>query len=191
MPRILYSGTEPLGHDMAKARRLLSESAYPSGFSARLLVPPYPSFADETAVMLKSQLDVIGIRVQILKLEGAHFDATLDRGDYDMTLVSFTADTFDPAEATLYNVVSSGFLATMFGYRNPEVDALAAKAQAENDNVQRAALYRKIEQVVHDDGPHVPLFLMSRPVGLRQDVHNLIMLPNTDSYRLWEIWKSQ
>jgi peptide/nickel transport system substrate-binding protein len=189
MPRVLYSGTEPLAYDLAKARQLLSESAYPNGFSARLVVPPAPLSGD-TAVLLKSQLDALGLRVQIVTREWAHYNATLERGDFEMNVTPFVSDSFDPVEPTLFNVVSTGFLATRYGYKNLEVDALALRAQAENDPIQRAALYRKLEQVVREDGPYVPLYLTPVRVAMREDVRDLNLLPNSDQFRLWEAWKS-
>jgi peptide/nickel transport system substrate-binding protein len=189
MPRVLYSGTEPLGHDPAKARELLSESAYPSGFSGRLLIRSDEIFR-HTAVAVQSQLGALGIRLEIRQVEPAqHFDA-MRKGDWDMSVNIVSADSFDPVEWTLWNVVSTGFGATAAGYKNEEVDTLATKAQAENDPIQRAALYRTLEKVVRDDGPYVPLLIPSAVIATRQDVFDFTLLPNTDTYRLWDVWKS-
>jgi ABC-type transport system substrate-binding protein len=42
-------------------------------------------------------------------------------------------------------------------YHNPEVDRLLDKARAERDYLKRMEMYRKIEEIVLDDAPIVPM----------------------------------
>lgn len=190
LPRLLYTGEIPLSHDLAKAKQLLAESSFPSGFSVSLLIFSQ-SIQQQVAVLLRSQLDPLGIRVQIQQVESAQYWQRLQKKDTEMTVLGGRADTFDPAELTQFTVASGGFVAALNGYRNPDVDELISKAQAATSPKERAALYRQLEQLVLQDVPYVPLFLLAGRDAIRNNVHELTALPTSDTYRLWDVWKSQ
>jgi peptide/nickel transport system substrate-binding protein/oligopeptide transport system substrate-binding protein len=42
-------------------------------------------------------------------------------------------------------------------YHNPEVDRLLDRARAERDYLKRMEMYRKIEEIILDDAPIVPM----------------------------------
>jgi peptide/nickel transport system substrate-binding protein len=189
LPGLLYSSTEPMEHDVEKAKRLISESGYPNGLTFRLLIAP-GSESSATAVVLKKQLEPIGIRVDIAQLQLAEAVAKVKADEYELAIEGALADSFDPVEFTHFNLTSEGYAGFRYGYKNDEIDALALKAEAENDPIKRAADYRKLEQLANEVGPHIPLYVKTYISAARDNVHDVTMLRTSEQHRLWEIWKS-
>lgn len=190
LPQLLYSNDKPFVHDLAAAKRLLTESAYASGFSVSLLIFAN-SIQQQTAVLLKSQLEPLGIRIEIQQVESAQYWQRLQQGDTELTILGSRAVTADPAEPARFALMSDGFIATMNRVKNPTIDSLAAKAQAELDPGARIALYRQIEELALEDVPYVPLVVLTARDAVRTGVHGFKALPSSDTYRLWDVWKER
>lgn len=189
LPGLLYSSNEPMEHDVEKAKRLVSECGYPNGMTLRLVIGP-GSDLSATAVVLKKQLEPIGIRVDIAQMQVAEALANVKADEYELNISGALADSFDPVEFTHFNLTSAGYIGPLYGYKNDEIDALALKAEAENDPIKRAADYRKLEQLAIDVGPHIPLYVKTLVSAARDNVHDVAMLRTSEQHRLWEIWKS-
>src|SRR5215831_14439960 len=63
--------TPAYGYDPAKAKQLMSESKFPNGFKSKLTVVSGDTIGAQVADIVKAQLAVIGIDVEILQLENA------------------------------------------------------------------------------------------------------------------------
>jgi len=191
LPPMLHTDTEapPFRRDVEKARALLAESASPGGFSPRLVIPA-KDHARQLATLIKSQLEPLGIRMEIQQYEGVALAARVKEGDYEMRIGVETSDIVDPSQMVASNAVGTlGLTAASVGYDNPKVDALAAEAQAEIDPGRRAELYREIQRIVRDDAPYAPLYWPPARTAVREGVHGFAILP-TANYRLWEVWRS-
>lgn len=189
LPGLLYSSKEPFEHDVEKAKRLLSESGHPNGLTLRLVIGSFPP-AVSTAIVLQQQLELAGIRIDLSQLQYPELTARIKADEYELSIDGSLADSFDPVEYTMYNLTNAGYAGGRYGYKNDEIDALALKAEAENEPVQRAADYRKLEQLAIDVGPHIPLVIRMFISATRENVHDVTMLRTSESHRLWEIWKS-
>jgi len=191
LPKMLYTDTAapPLRRDVDKAKALLAESSAKEGISPRFVISP-SSYYRQIATLIKSQLEPLGILVQIQQIEGTSLWARVREGVYEMSLGIETSDIVDPSQMVASIVVGTlGLTAASAGYDNPKVDALAAEAQAELDGRRRGELYREIQQIVRDDAPYAPLFWSPERTAVRKGVHGFAVLP-TANYRLWEVWTS-
>ena len=146
-----------------RARQLLAESRYggdmdqfppiilsiPGGFGAAVGL--------DLEVILQAWQDELGIRVDIEQTEWATFLQDLHARRYQMFRVGWGADYPDP-ENFLDVLFYSDSENNQTNYHNPEVDALLKQARVENDQATRFGMYNRIEQMILDDAPWVPLW---------------------------------
>ena len=75
------------------------------------------------------------------------------------------------------------------GYHNPEVDRLLDRAKAERDYLKRMEMYRKIEGIVLEDAPIVPmvhhLFQMAYQPYVRGIEVNALGGPYIPMKKIW------
>lgn len=153
-------GKVSFGYQPKKAKELLWESGYPEGKG----IPPiefWSAAKSELAVreleMVKSYLSQIGIALNIqYETQWPKFQELLSSRKTPMFMYAWYADFPDP----------DNFLGTLFhsksnynytAYHNPEVDRLLERARAERDYLRRMEMYRKIEEIVLEDAPIVPM----------------------------------
>jgi ABC-type transport system substrate-binding protein len=147
----------PYPHDPAKARALLAEAGYPNGFDTDYLVPAAAS-DQQVAVLVQSDLAEVGIRVHVRTVAFPTWITELTSATgAPFAETSWLFDYPDPS-----NVFDAAFLSRAIRddessnaafYANPALDALIDAARAEPDPEARAALYRRADQIVHDDAP--------------------------------------
>lgn len=190
---MLHSDTTdaPYGIDVAKAQGLMAQSKYPQGFATKLLVAAGDTIGQQVAVIVKEELAAIGISVTIEQREAASAFQAQTTGDYEMVEYYCSSDIIDPAENTTYAAAGNGGSNAVYtNYDNPQVDALVAQSNIELDPAKRAAQYRQLQQLVHQDAPMLFLFWQPARTAIRTNVQGFQVLP-TGNYRLWEVWKTQ
>lgn len=153
-------GKVSFGYQPQKARELLREAGYPEGKG----LPPlefWSAAKAELAVreleMVKTYLSEVGIKLNIqYETQWPKFQEILSSKRAPMFMYAWYADFPDP----------DNFLGTLFhskskynfmSYHNPEVDRLLDRARAERDYLKRMEMYRKIEEMILDDAPIVPM----------------------------------
>ena len=190
--KMLYSDVKdpPYGYDLDKAKQLMAQSKFPSGFTTKLLTAAGDTIGQQVAVIVKSQLAQIGITVDIEQREAASAFQAQVNGDYEMVEYYMTSDIIDPAENTTYAAAGDGGSNAVYtNYNNPKVNDLVRQSNTELDPAKREAEYLQLQQIVHDDAPMLFLFWQPARTAVRQNVHGFLVIP-TANYRLWEVWKS-
>ncbi len=135
--------------DLGKAKQLLAEAGYPNGFEDTVLIPKTP-FEEPYGVVLQSQLQEIGIRLQINVLEPATLvKRTLTDKDYTITMLG-DSSLPDPAFLLDRYLLSSGG-SNLFNYKNPKMDELLIQAGSINDEAKRKDLYKQAMKLMIDD----------------------------------------
>lgn len=147
-------------HQLEKAREFLKQAGYPEGKG----LPPiefWSAAKSELAVKelerVRQDLSKIGITLNIqYETQWPKFQELLASKKAPMFMYAWYADFPDP----------DNFLGTLFhsrskynftAYDHPEVDRLLDKARAERDYLKRMGMYRKIEEIVLEDAPIVPM----------------------------------
>jgi len=153
-------GKVSLKYNPQKAKRLLKEAGYPEGRGIQP-IPFWSAAKSELAVkeleMVKNALSRVGISMDIqYETNWPKFQELLSLKKAPMFMYAWYADFPDP----------DNFLGTLFhsksnynytNYHNPEVDRLLDRARAERDYLKRMEMYRKIEEIILDDAPIVPM----------------------------------
>ncbi len=172
-------------YDPEKAKRLLAESKY--GGDLENFPPVVISVAGnfgasvglDLQAMLKTWQDVLGIEAEIQQTEWATFLQDVHKKRFQMFTLAWSADYPDP----------QNFLDIMFhsqsdnnwmNYDNREVDSLLEAARVEQDQKARFEQYNRIEQLIVDDAPWVPLWHSTeRKVLIKPEVKGYHLLPMT------------
>ena len=109
----------------------------------------------EMATVVKSNLEAIGIAVDINVLEQAAWmqKCLVDR-DFDITIMGGMVG---PDPSALYSRIGTNGYINFMGYSNDEIEQLFAEAGTITDQDDRAEKYKQIQQIMADELPIIPL----------------------------------
>ena len=180
--------------DRDTARRLLTDARLPEGFAPTLTVSraprPYLLEPLRVAARIRDDLGRIGLTVRLREIESwAEHVAVTSRGDYELALLGWRADTLDPNDF-LTALFDSGSIGTTnrSRYRSAAMDGLLKRARQDRSPVSRLALYRQAQDLVQNDLPLVPLYHSAVLTAYRREVRGLVIGP-TGVVRYDKAWK--
>lgn len=190
-----YASRAPeLALDRAGARRLLAQAGYDSGFDCTLIyadVPrPYLPAPQRLAERMAADLAHVGIRVRLRRFESwAGYLERATRGDYDLAMLGWQADSMDPNDFLSVLLGSEAIGTTNRSrYRSPAMDALLKQARRGRGQQERAVSYRAVQALFQQDMPWVPLYHVSMITAYRKDVQGLVV-GTTGLLRYDKVWK--
>ena len=132
-------------YDLALAKKLLSESAYPHGFTLPMEVASGDTVSNEIAVLLQSELAPLGIKVTIKQMDPTTFFNAQESGKFHLAANLWTNDIPDPDELVSFGVdYASGSNSWYTGYNSPRITRLSHQAEQSNDPSTRQRLYARI-----------------------------------------------
>ncbi len=147
-----------------KARQLLSESKYGDNLEdfPRVVLTLPGSFGASVGPVIEAIVQMwrvnLDIEIEILQTEWAIFLKDLHQERFQMFGgLSWSADYPDP-ENFLDGLFHSESSNNNTKYSNLEVDALLEQARVEQDQDLRFETYHRVEQMIMDDAPWVPLW---------------------------------
>ena len=152
-------------YDLERAKELLAESGYPNGFEVTLHITsvsrPYMFDPPRIAEAIQSYLAAVGIKVKIFQLDLSYFLLELLEGKHQMCLGGWFGDNGDPDNfmnvAYGTNSTSIGTAANFAFYINEQAQELLSKALVTYDEEERAAYYREVQEMIHEDAGWVYL----------------------------------
>ena len=178
-----------LPFDLAKAKQLMADAGYASGFEVQLDCPNNRYIQDEEiCVALAAMWDKIGVKIKVVAIPRVTYFPKLEKFDTSMYMLGWGGAVTD-AETTLTPVMrnlqpSGGIGSYNYGRStNAKFDDLAAKSSVEPDTAKRkemilAALTEWKEQV-HT----IPLHRQVIPWAARSTV---TAVHRADNYLVWE-----
>jgi peptide/nickel transport system substrate-binding protein len=139
-------------YDPPRARQLLAEAGYPSGFDGGTIASDtvYASIAEAVG----NYLGAVGIRVKIAPMERAAFTKALQEKTLRGLTVGGSAAFGNAATRIEAYIAGGGFYA--FG-SYPDIDGLFAEHAAETDRKRREAVLHRIQQLTHDKVMFAPI----------------------------------
>jgi len=148
-------------YDPERAKKLLAEAGYPSGFSTTLWVPESGSGMQAPVAMstvMQSNLKAVGVNVSLQTMEWGAYLAKRRTKEQELFALSWMAGTEDP-DMVMYPLLHSSQW-TPVGpnralYKNARFDTLLQQARLTTDQAKRAQLYREAQRVLVDDAPWV------------------------------------
>lgn len=140
-------------HDLEKARALLADAGFESGFQATLKLPP-PSYARRGGEIIAAQLAETGIEIELIPIEWAQWLEQVFRGkDYDMTIVSHT----EPMDIGIY--ARNDYY---FSYDSTKFDAVMQSLTGAVDGKERYRLLGEAQRIIADDAVNGFLFQLAK-----------------------------
>ncbi|HEY0258801.1 MAG TPA: ABC transporter substrate-binding protein [Lacisediminihabitans sp.] len=183
-----FDSTLPvLKRNLSKANKLLDEAGYPkksdgTRFSFNLRVSTATDQFVKTAEIVKENLADVGIDVQVQAQENTTtLDAVFKNWDFDAAIYSMPLGPEPSLQlpAWLGQVgINHAYYSNAGGYDNPQVDALAEKAQETVDVTARTKIYDQVQKLIMADLPMVPLWEPTFISGYRSTVQNAFTAPD-------------
>ena len=194
-----YDGSiEPVPYDPDQARRLLREAGWEDHdrdgvldkdgvpFRFEFLISSGRRFAERLADILKEDLQKAGIRMEIRKVEWALFTKYLDERNFDAVTLGWSIGLEqDPYQLWHSSQIERG--SNFVGFDNAEADRIIEEARPEFDRGRRAALYRRLHRIVHEEQPYTFLFASPNLVALHQRFENVVVYPTGVDPLEWRI----
>ena len=139
--------------DLVKAKQLLTEAGYPTGFKTTLLVISTSAFQVRQAQAEQQQLKAIGIDAEIKQVEATVANPAIAAGNFDLYQSGFSM-TLDPDEVLTRAFSTAG--GNNYGkWSDKEYDELLAKGRTTSDRTQRDAIYQQAEKILATRGSAV------------------------------------
>ncbi|GAC1472945.1 MAG: glutathione ABC transporter substrate-binding protein [Candidatus Dormibacteraceae bacterium] len=188
-----YCKTGPYPYDVNKAKQMLADAGV-TNLSIKFIAPNGRYIQDfQAAQAVANDLTAAGVRV----------DGPGNKGDWptylgtinvppadssvDLHLLGWAPSFLDAAQAMTQFQSSqwpkSG-LATSY-YKNPEVDALLAKAVSESDPVARQKEYCDASKLIWNDAPWIFLWVQRFPVVTTTKVTGVQTIPTESFYTVY------
>ncbi len=181
---------EPYEYNPEKAKELLAEAGYEDGFSMTLwampVARPYMPQPKEIATALQQQFAAVNIDSEIVTMDWATYLDKTREGEHDTCLLGWTGDNGDPDNfiTVLLHSESSGNVSF---YKNEEVDSKLMEAQSNPNKEERIALYKEVQQIIHDDAPWVPLVHSTPPIAAKKTVTGFVPHPTGSETTFWNV----
>ncbi len=160
-------------YDPARARKLLAEAGYPSGFEAQLLCPNNRYVNDERlCTAIAAMWAKVGVRAPLSLLPRAQFFQRVDRIDFSIHLYGWGGGATDPGGTlgpVLHSFDGKGWGDFNSGRtKDAELDRLIEAADVEMDTGKRAALLEQALQRVRQQVYTIPLHRQVIPWAARK-----------------------
>lgn len=161
--------------NFAKAKKLMAESGLKLPITTELWhMPnprPYMTEPNKIALLIRESLKKIGIEASLVTKKWEFYLSETKKGNHPMCLLGWTADVADPDNFLYLLLGKDNIGATNVArYANKEVNDLLIKAQSTISLKERSAIYKKVQQIIRDEAPMVPLVHADQLMAYRSNV---------------------
>jgi peptide/nickel transport system substrate-binding protein len=201
--RLWYdSSASPGRYDLSEAREQLRSAGFTWSASGSLQDAEGPvEFSLLTsagnvarsmiATIVQDDLRKVGIEVRVVTVDfAALMDRVFETSDYEAALLTFGSSDVDPT-AELATLLSSGEMHVWhLGQKRPateweaEIDRLMLQQMTSTDSAERKRLYNRVQEIVAEELPIIPLVSPHILVGAHRRLGNVqpaVLAP----YALW------
>lgn len=164
-------------YDPEKAKAMLDEAGV-SDLSLDFVLVSGDSAHDQIGVLVKDQLAKVGVNVNLVKMEaGQQWDA-LVAGEYDIGVMWWVNDIFDPDQKAQFCVSGDPENRSYYtNYKNPAVTDLVNAAAVELDPAKRKAMYFDVQRMAKDDVHWIDLYYSPFRNASRSNVKGFVQNP--------------
>ncbi|HXS52128.1 MAG TPA: ABC transporter substrate-binding protein [Usitatibacter sp.] len=162
-------------YDPARARKLLAEAGYPTGFAFTLHCPNDRYVNDEKiCIALAGMWAKAGLRVSVDAAPKTLFFQRCERLDVSAYLVGWGGAATDPIftlKPILHSRTHEGAGDSNFGgFRIPDLDALTDRIESEMEPAKRQEMIRQAVRILEREIPVLPLHRQVIPWAMRAGV---------------------
>ena len=172
-----------LSYDAEKAKALLTEAGFAAGsdgvwkrdgqpLRAVLLTSTRPP-NDAIAAVIQSQLQEIGVPVEIQQLDGKAVMDAANEGKFDLLLWRY--DWNDPDALAIFLGSDRIGSTNRVAYNNPAVDELLRQGAQEMDPAKRTQIYLEAQKLIMADAPWQAIYNPIDLMAISKDVEGLKM----------------
>ncbi|MBL7911842.1 MAG: ABC transporter substrate-binding protein [Bacteroidia bacterium] len=144
------------------AQELLKDAGYPGGKGLpQITLHTTDNIASKEQVeFIQSELSKCGINLQISIEKKSVLTQAVSNCEYEMFKKSWVGDYADEENfmTLFYSKNFSPQGVNYFHYNNPAFDEAFEKAQRENNEAAKIELYQKMDRMIIDDAPVIPLY---------------------------------
>jgi peptide/nickel transport system substrate-binding protein len=137
--------------------------------------PYYPN-PKEIAEAMAADLAKVGIQVKLQTTDWAVYLDKRKNGQLPLYMLGWTGDNGDPDNFVCYFFCKPGDSTEGF-YANPKLADVLLTAQQMTDQKKRAELYRKAEQMIHDDVARIFIANNQPPLAFQKNVKGYVANP--------------
>jgi peptide/nickel transport system substrate-binding protein len=161
----------PTPYDPAQAAELLREAGWVNNagdgilhkngqpLSMTLVYPSASPYDAQILEIVQEAMRHAGVDLKLERMEWIQMLAKINDWNFEMTTMGFTQDVnSDPSQLWSSAQAAQKKSSNFVGYANPEADKLIAAGRLEYDDAKRAAIYRQLQKLIHDDYPVCFLF---------------------------------
>ncbi len=185
-------------HDPRQAAALLEQAGWRDSdgdgvrdrrgvpLSLRLNYPGTSAVRASRAAQAQAQWRTIGVRVELVRLDGPVWAERRGKGEFD---IDFSSASLDPSPAGLVQSWSCAGRAgsNVAGYCNPAVDSLLERALLERRDPRR--LWREAVRALTDDAPAVFLYAPANAAAVHRRFAGVTIRPESwwSALRQWRV----
>ncbi len=139
---------------------------------------PYLMEPDRVAELIRDQLAAVGLKVRIRKFDWSSYLQKLQAGEHQMALIGWTTDNGDPDN--FYGPLLSRDLIGGTNYSrmdSPRFEELLQASKTAADDTARGDLYRRMQAVLSEVCPLVPLVHTPIASAYRSDLEGFVRHP--------------
>ncbi|WP_089177043.1 ABC transporter substrate-binding protein [Bosea sp. AS-1] len=160
VPPALWShddALQPRPYDPEKAKALLKEAGLPNGFETTLWAIPvvraYMPNGRRAAELIQADWAKVGVKATIQTFEWGEYLKRGRAGEHQVGMFGYTWDYPDPSQILLSGWTCEGVKtgANRAGWCNQEASDALAKASTITDQAERAKLYKRFQELFHQD----------------------------------------
>jgi len=175
-----YVRTYEYETNFEKAKSLMTEAGFPDGFDVTLSYNAAQKEAEETAILVKSSWEQVGVRVKLQALP----TAVWAEKKYGKQLQAFTENeqwpwSGDPGYSEwVYLGNGADNFINAVNYDNPEYNALLEKTMRMLDSPERQAINKKAQEIVAEDVPWVQIAWFDWTVAAKKGLTGFLWTPD-------------
>jgi peptide/nickel transport system substrate-binding protein len=184
------------GQNLREARRLLASLGWSDSdgdgvldkngmpLALALSYPLTSEVRRKIALLVQEQLRAAGIRIELIRLEGAVWNERRTRGDFD---IDFSSVLQDPTPSGLTQGWSCDGGTNVAKYCNPKVDSLLERAIS--DPRGGGATWQAALRQIEEDAPAVFLYAPLNVYPVSRRLHDVRLRPESPWIQLWS-WRA-
>jgi peptide/nickel transport system substrate-binding protein len=183
-------------HDLEKAKEHLDQTPWKDGgVELDYVYVTGLDFEEQLGLILLEQLGKFNIKVNLVPKVWPDMVAACGKADTGPAMSNIFVDSgplpdnwfFDQWYSPSWDRETGGSFQACDFYRNPELDALVTQVRQTVDEAERERIIKELQQMVMDDIPGLPVYVLPNILGFRNRVKGYSYFGDisVDFWRLW------